>query len=73
MRLLKWFAAFCVLECVGAATLPSPSALRFDADVPDSSYNTAGLEMLRLVVREQAATIEAQAATILRVEQEACM
>ena len=35
--------------------------------------NQAGLEMLRLVVREQAATIEAQAATIeaLRVEQAA--
>ena len=35
--------------------------------------NQAGLEMLRLVVREQAATTEAQAATIeaLRVEQAA--
>ena len=35
-RLLKWFAAFCVLECVGAATLPSPFALKFDADVADT-------------------------------------
>eukprot|EP00964_Phaeocystis_antarctica_P093415 scaffold60261_cov97-Phaeocystis_antarctica.AAC.2 len=77
-RLLKYLAAFCMLDCVRAATLPSAPAPKFEADVPNPSYNTAALEGLRLLVREQAATIEAKAATIegqaatieaLRVEQ----
>ena len=40
--LLKWLAAFCVLDNVlGAATLPSSPPPKFDADaVPDPSCNT---------------------------------
>ena len=39
-RLLKYLAAFCMLDCVCAATLPSAPAPKFEADVPNPSYNT---------------------------------
>ena len=31
-RLLKYFIAFCMLNCAGAATLPSASASKYEAD-----------------------------------------
>ena len=34
-RLIKWLAAFCVLECVGAATSPSSPAPKFGAAMID--------------------------------------
>ena len=40
-NLIKWLAVFCVLDCVGAVTLPSSPPPKFDADaVPDPSCNT---------------------------------
>ena len=38
-RLLKYLAAFCMLDCTRAATLPSAPAPKFEADVPNPSYN----------------------------------
>ena len=59
-------------RCVTCFRHPLPYSLS-TRDRQRVCVNQAGLEMLRLVVREQAATIEAQAATIeaLRVEQAA--
>ena len=39
-HLLKCLAAFCMLDSVGAATLPSSPPPKSDADVPNPSYNT---------------------------------
>ena len=40
-NLIKWLAVFYVLDCVGAANLPSSPPPKFDADaVPDPSWNT---------------------------------
>ena len=40
-NLIKWLAVFCVLDCVGAATLPSSPPPKFDADaVSNPSYDT---------------------------------
>ena len=40
-NLIKWLAVFCVLEYVGAATLPSSPPPKFDADaVSNPSYDT---------------------------------
>ena len=68
--LLKYLlAAFCTLDCVCAATLPSaPAPKLFEADVPNPSYNIPAKAATN---EAQAATIEAQAATIkaLRAEQ----
>ena len=36
--LLKWLAAFCLLGRVGAAAMPSPSSLRFEADAADPPH-----------------------------------
>ena len=38
-RLLKYIAAFCMLDCVWAATLPSSPAPKFEADVLSPSNN----------------------------------
>ena len=38
-RLLKYIAAFCMLDCVWAATLPSSPASKFEADVLSPSNN----------------------------------
>ena len=42
-RLFKYLAAFCMLDCVCAATLPSSSTPKFEADVPDPSDKTTVL------------------------------
>ena len=40
-NLIKWLAVFCVLDCAGAATLPSSPPPKFDADaVSNPSYDT---------------------------------
>ena len=73
-RLLKYLAAFCILDCACAATLPSAPAPKFEADVPNPSYNipakAATIEAQAATIGAQAATIEAQAAAIKALQAE---
>eukprot|EP00964_Phaeocystis_antarctica_P156542 scaffold126255_cov21-Phaeocystis_antarctica.AAC.1 len=39
-NLIKWLAVFCVMDCVGATTLPSSPPPKFADAVSNPSYNT---------------------------------